>query len=57
MSDNETEKTPAAVPPAAAPVEAEVRKAKVGVKDAGEIVGTFGGEKVDGRLADIADGD
>jgi hypothetical protein len=57
MSDNETEKTPAAVPPAKSPPEAEVRKAKVGVKDAGEIVGTFGNEKVDGRLADIADGD
>lgn len=57
MSDNENKVTPGPVPPATPPADPEIRKAKVGVKDAGEIVGTFGGEKVDGRLADIADGD
>jgi hypothetical protein len=39
------------------PEEAPLRPAKVGVKDAGEIVGTAFGQKVDGRIADIADGD
>ena len=31
--------------------------AKVGVKDEGEDVTTAAGERVDGRIADIADGD
>jgi len=53
MSDTETEKTPVPPPPADEPR----RVAKVGVKDAGSIVGTAAGEKVDGRIADIADGD
>lgn len=30
---------------------------KKGVKDAGEIVTTVGGELIDGRIADITDGD
>ena len=30
---------------------------KKGVKDAGEIVSTAGGELIDGRIADITDGD
>lgn len=47
----------------AAPVEAEPKKdadhhvAKRGHKDAGEIVSTAGGELIDGRIADITDGD
>ena len=36
---------------------AEHHQAKKGVKDAGEIVSTAGGELIDGRIADITDGD
>jgi hypothetical protein len=32
-------------------------QAKRGVKDAGQIVSTAGGELIDGRIADITDGD
>ena len=32
-------------------------QAKKGVTDAGEIVSTAGGELIDGRIADITDGD
>jgi hypothetical protein len=35
----------------------EHHQAKKGVKDAGEIVSTAGGELIDGRIADITDGD
>jgi len=40
-----------------APEEPKSHPAKVGVKDEGEDVTTAGGERVDGRIADIADGD
>ena len=35
----------------------EIQQAKRGVKDAGHIVTSAGGEKIDGRIADITDGD
>jgi len=35
----------------------EHHQAKRGVKDAGEIVSSAGGELIDGRIADITDGD
>jgi len=35
----------------------EHHQAKKGVTDAGEIVSTAGGELIDGRIADITDGD
>jgi hypothetical protein len=35
----------------------EHHQAKKGVADAGEIVSTAGGELIDGRIADITDGD
>ena len=34
----------------------EHHQAKKGVKDAGEIVSSAGGELIDGRIADITDG-
>jgi hypothetical protein len=39
------------------PEAAALRKAKVGVKDKGEIVGSTMDEPVSGLIADIADGD
>ena len=57
MSDPKTpaeEAAPAPVDPAAAD---EPHVAKKGVKDAGTIVKTMGGELMDGRIADITDGD
>jgi hypothetical protein len=50
-------KTPEAVPEPPKPESAEHHQAKRGVKDAGEIVSTAGGELIDGRIADITDGD
>jgi hypothetical protein len=35
----------------------EHHQAKKGVKDAGDIVSSAGGELIDGRIADITDGD
>jgi hypothetical protein len=35
----------------------ETHVGKVGVKDTGEIVSTASGEKIDGRITDLADGD
>ena len=35
----------------------EYHQAKKGVKDSGEIVKSAGGELIDGRIADITDGD
>ena len=35
----------------------EIHQAKRGVKDAGHIVSSAAGEKLDGRIADITDGD
>ncbi len=51
-------KSPEAVsePPKPEPA-AEYHQAKVGHKDSGEIVTSAGGELIDGRIADIADGD
>ncbi len=37
--------------------ENEPHVAKVGVKDTGEVVTTAHGEKIDGRITDLADGD
>ena len=52
---------PKAVDPKATPAEnaqsEEHHVAKKGQKDAGEIVTTMGGELMDGRIADITDGD
>ena len=39
------------------PEAAELRKAKVGVKDKGEIVGSTLDQPISGIIADIADGD
>ena len=51
-------KTPEAAPDAPKPPEkTEHHQAHKGVKDAGEIVSTAGGELIDGRIADITDGD
>ena len=52
-------KTPAeeATPAPAEPAADEHHVAKKGVKDAGTIVKTMGGELMDGRIADITDGD
>jgi hypothetical protein len=47
-------KTPEATPEKPA---TEHHQAKRGVVDAGEIVSTAGGELIDGRIADITDGD
>ncbi|MFI4934960.1 MAG: hypothetical protein ACHP7N_10105 [Caulobacterales bacterium] len=58
MSDpNTASDKDAAKPEAAAEKPAEHHVAKKGVKDAGEIVSTAGGELIDGRIADITDGD
>jgi hypothetical protein len=35
----------------------EIHQAKRGVKDAGHIVSSGGGEPIEGRIADITDGD
>ena len=50
-------KTPEVTPEAPKPETEEHHQAKRGVKDAGEIVSTAGGELIDGRIADITDGD
>lgn len=50
-------KTPEAQPePTEKPAE-EIHQAKRGVKDAGHIVSSAAGEPLDGRIADITDGD
>ena len=49
--------TPEAKPEEPKKPEEEVHQAKRGVKDAGHIVSSAGGEKLDGRIADITDGD
>ena len=50
--------TPEAKPdePEKKPAE-EIHQAKRGVKDAGHIVSSAAGEPLDGRIADITDGD
>ncbi len=53
MSEKETPATPPETPKAPA----DHRPAKVGVKDRGQEVYTADGERVDGLIADIADGD
>jgi hypothetical protein len=53
MPDAEVEKKDAEAPETAN----TLRVAKVGVKDTGEVVSTFGGEPIEGIVADIADGD
>jgi hypothetical protein len=50
MSDPKTPATPE-------DAHGEHHQAKRGVVDAGEIVSTAGGELIDGRIADITDGD
>ena len=56
MSDPNT--TPEAKPDQPAkPAEEAIHQAKRGVKDAGHIVSSAGGEPLDGRIADITDGD
>ena len=57
MSD---EKKPAETPTEdkfQAALRAEHHQAKRGQKDAGDIVSTAGGELIDGRIADVTDGD
>ena len=49
--------TPEAKPEPTEKPEEEVHQAKRGVKDAGHIVSSAAGEKLDGRIADITDGD
>ena len=55
MSDPKTPEEAAPAP--AEPATNEPHTAKKGVKDAGTIVKTMGGELMDGRIADITDGD
>ena len=55
MSDPNT--TPEAKPDQPEKPAEEVHQAKRGVKDAGHIVSSAAGEKLDGRIADITDGD
>ena len=55
MSDPNT--TPEAKPDQPEKPADEVQQAKRGVKDAGRIVSSAAGEKLDGRIADITDGD
>jgi hypothetical protein len=50
-------KTPEAQPVQPEKTEEEIHQAKRGVKDAGHIVSSAAGEKLDGRIADITDGD
>ena len=50
-------KTPEAQPEKPEKPAEEVHQAKRGVKDAVHIVSTAGGEPLDGRIADITDGD
>ena len=50
-------KTPEAQPAAPETPAEEIHQAKRGVKDAGHIVSSAGGEPIDGRIADITDGD
>jgi hypothetical protein len=54
MSDPKENEAVAEPPKPEAP---QHHQAKRGVKDAGEIVSTAGGELIDGRIADITDGD
>jgi hypothetical protein len=57
MSDPKTPaEEAAATPPVTEPTD-EHHVGKKGVKDAGTIVKTMGGELMDGRIADITDGD
>jgi hypothetical protein len=56
MESPMSDEIPEDVPPAT-PEEAELRKAKVGVKDRGETVHTAMDQPVSGILADLADGD
>ena len=61
MSDPKTPEATPAAPEAddkfQAALKGEHHQAKKGVTDAGEIVSTAGGELIDGRIADITDGD
>ena len=50
-------KTPEATPDQPEKPAEEVHQAKRGVKDAGHIVSSGGGEPIEGRIADITDGD
>jgi len=50
-------KTPEAKPDEPEKPVDEVKQAKRGVKDAGHIVTSAGGEPIEGRIADITDGD
>ncbi len=52
MSDTEADKTPEVEKK-----DEEVHQAHVGHKDKGEKVSTVLGQRVDGRIADLADGD
>jgi hypothetical protein len=54
---NATPKTPEEEDRFQAALKAEHHQAKKGVTDAGEIVSSAGGELIDGRIADITDGD
>jgi hypothetical protein len=55
MSDEP--KTPEAQPEPPEKTAEEIHQAKRGVKDAGHIVSSAGGEPIEGRIADITDGD
>jgi hypothetical protein len=50
-------KTPAAEPAKTEKPAEKIHQAKRGVKDAGHIVSSAAGEPIDGRIADITDGD
>jgi hypothetical protein len=57
MSDPKTPAENASPAPDANAPKEEHHVAKVHHKDSGEIVSTAGGELIDGRIADITDGD
>ena len=50
-------KTPKAEPAEPEKAKEDIHQAKRGVKDAGHIVSSAAGEPLDGRIADITDGD
>jgi hypothetical protein len=57
MSDPKTPEAKPEQPDAPKKTAEEIHQAKRGVKDAGHIVSSGGGEPIEGRIADITDGD
>ena len=57
MSDPNTPEAKPETPDQPKKTAEEIHQAKRGVKDAGHIVSSAGGEPIEGRIADITDGD